>query len=240
MELILQVNEKEHILNIADTNGKILNAFTETRSSFVKINGNIIKVDSSFFKDSKVSDCLFNIKNNKHKKLTPDKIKNNKIVLILESPHKDEFEKDTFKPLYPASGKTGERISTFFNEIVEKVEIENINEIIICNPVQWQSSIHELHKKGLTGEFKDLRDKVWCSLWESSQVDFCNRLRSYNADIIINACTIKLKTILHVFFFFFFSSKTKYLTNHPSSWNINRLRTIIDASSFHSHPGSIP
>ena len=218
MELILQVHEKEHILNITDANGKILNAFTETESSFVKIKGNTVKVDSSFFQDTVVSDCLFNIENNKHKKLTPDKIKNNKIVLILESPHKAEYEKDTFKPLYPASGKTGERISNYFNEIVSKVKIENNNEIIICNPVQWQSSLHELHKKCLTGEFRDLRDKVWGCLWNESYEDFYKRLKKYNHKIIINACTRKLSPEVQKALDNNFQETTRYITTQPSSW----------------------
>ncbi len=218
MELILQVNEKEQILNITDTNGKVLNAFTETGSQFVKINGNTVKVDSSFFKDTNVSDCLFNIQNNEHEKLTPDKIKNSKIVLILESPHKAEFEKDTFKPLYPASGKTGERISNYFKEINSKMKIENSDEIIICNPVQWQSSLHELHKKGLTGEFRELRDKVWGCLWDESNDDFYKRLKKYNPKIIINACTGKLSPEVQKALDNNFQETTRYITTHPSSW----------------------
>ena len=113
------------------------------------------------------------------------------IVIILESPHRNEFLEDF---IGPALGKTGEKL----DEYLEKRLNEKLSElskktagklngeyrVILCNAIQYQASL------GLDTEY--LRDRVWLNLWLKRKLrnNFIERLKSYNPDIIFNLCTL--------------------------------------------------
>lgn len=130
-----------------------------------------------------------------------------KIALLVESPHKDEFD-GLFNPLCPLNGSSGRRFS---NNIIGRLENWFNNSLIkdgtyyvevrIINPVQYQTSLfHFLNGKiayntygnfSYTSLCSSLRDEVWRFLYQTCNLesDFIIRVRAYAPDYIINCCT---------------------------------------------------
>lgn len=113
--------------------------------------------------------------------------KNKRIVIILESPHKDEYSKTIPAPA-PAMGKTGRNIKEYLLEILDKKignpkDNEKKYDVILMNAIQYQTSL------GIDTEY--FRDRVWLTLWnkEDLRKEFIKRLEGYNADIVFNFCT---------------------------------------------------
>ena len=111
----------------------------------------------------------------------------NIMIMILESPHKDEFNKDG-KPIGPAVGKTGENIRDYIEAIFKK-KIEGFQNyhLILMNPIPFQCSL------GVSsGTF---RDEVFAKSWEEEEKKFEERLDSLlkalngKTVVIVNACT---------------------------------------------------
>ncbi len=166
------------------------------------------------------------------------------IVLILESPHKDEYDYNNkkgekiFEPIAPAQGTTGDNIDyhlhTVIGKIINQIK-ENINSnfdipdntpIIIANPIQWQTSMNFLYKKNAgTNLDTSLRDKVWRRIWKLKDIqdDFGKRLKSYNPLLIINACTSSLQPLIETFLKKIknnIQQSKRATTHHPSYWDI--------------------
>ncbi|MCI7213793.1 MAG: hypothetical protein MR467_06620, partial [Bacillales bacterium] len=152
-----------------------------------------------------------------------------KVALILESPHKDEFD-IYYRPLLPANGLTGKKIYEKLGSKMNNKALLNrsfVYEIYIINPVQYQCSLyHELeikdfgaHIYGATTHCRKLTNKVFRCLFGSAkhptdiQLDFQARLCTYNPDIILNCCTYGLKKLVDGAI----HSKT-ILLDHPSRW----------------------
>ena len=123
------------------------------------------------------------------------------IALVLESPHKKEFENSSCGP---AKGAAGENISDillgnlakfrFINDIQNegayfKTSIdlrEGKYKLLLINAVQYQCSLGDLTGKGK----KEQRDKIFRAFFiREAQDDFIERLRRHNPKIIINCCT---------------------------------------------------
>ena len=110
------------------------------------------------------------------------------IVVVLESPHKDEFNNQNFPNGNPALGKTGKMLQEHFKAILRKniSELPNNYRVILMNSIQFQCSLGEVPKK--------YRDYMWLSLWFGTnnlfKNDFIRRLNSYNPSYIFNFCTI--------------------------------------------------
>lgn len=122
------------------------------------------------------------------------------IVVLLESPHKDEYDyggSGTLTPKGPAQGTTGgsisKHLSGYFNNPPEGQEYirsdSRGSHVIICNPIQFQTSLHAA-KLRLTS---DGEAKVWKGIWNVTLVkeNFLCRLLWYSPHIIVNACTSK-------------------------------------------------
>lgn len=150
-----------------------------------------------------------NSTNNDYQKIS-NKREDNNILIILESPHNDEYEYPDFIPLQPANGNTGERFFTYFTkDILNYVHSEsmpiplknylNINfTYCICfvNPVPFQTSLHYILSKGgqkRVGVDKDIRNAIWNKLFLHCERDFIKRLESYKPFAILNSCTGELK-----------------------------------------------
>ncbi|WP_291627685.1 hypothetical protein [Clostridium sp.] len=166
--------------------------------SFKKCNDNYV----GFFE---YSNCVVNenlwfckhLRNiNKDKvKITKDNLSDIKnrnekiIVIVLESPHIDEFNEKKFSVApAPALGSTGCNLDKYFckviNECFKEYEIENCRyHVILSNAIQYQCSL------GTNTEV--FRDRVWLKLWlnRSFKKYFINRLEEYSPDIIMNFCT---------------------------------------------------
>lgn len=157
------------------------------------------------------------------------------IILILESPHMDEFD-NNFNSIAPAQGITGKYIEMYITHIIKDIYIKNPNKIedgeyriIIINPIPCQSSLHYLHKQSLSSSssFKTLRDKVWYELWSQDpkyKNNFISTINSINPIIIINSCTAVIKSkYLNPLLKSKFNNYIVYSSNHPSSWYTKRI-----------------
>ena len=127
-------------------------------------------------------------KNNK-KHCNIENIKGDKknIIIILESPHKDEYKDKEF--IAPALGKTGINLKDKFKGKIDEVIENNANllegeyNLVLVNAIQYPTSL------GFTTS--NFRDRMWLDLWIVNNFRQCliNRINSYNPDIIINLCT---------------------------------------------------
>lgn len=125
------------------------------------------------------------------------------LILLLESPHKDEY--DNFgKPLRPANGKTGLKINKFLTNQIQKSWKLNSN-IIYCvwivNAIQYQMSGYNQLKTFLNYDkiWHTVRNCVFKTVWNSEklfglQFDLKTRISSINPAIIINCVTGGKKT----------------------------------------------
>jgi hypothetical protein len=175
----------------------------------------------------------------------------NVIVLLLESPHKDEFDYKYFStdgenteitkmtPMAPARGSTGTAIDhhllTVLMPIIKK---DGEYKIFIVNPIQYQTSLWAIHGKPLAKKRKKteegkLRDEVWKALWDFKdsnafifQDDFRNRLNSYSPEIIINCCTKEFRQTV-----------TDYIKTTKNNSKNNHLISL-DYLYGGSHPSS--
>ena len=78
----------------------------------------------------------------------------NKIILILESPHVEEF----VEPYGPAKGVTGKNIRNLFQAVCGEDLLIGKYNLILMNAIQYQCSL------GLPTKY--YRDKVFDSVWE--------------------------------------------------------------------------
>ena len=132
------------------------------------------------------------------------------IVLLLESPHKDEYQPGNINcPIAPANGATGDNIDRCLGTVLRQIKGALINarldeaefikpdsHVIISNPIQFQTSLHAIHGKSLQKKWVTLRNNVWWTLWNEQRIqrNFRARLKRYNPSLIINACTGKRST----------------------------------------------
>ncbi len=154
------------------------------------------------------------------------------ILLILESPHKDEYTygENQMTPVALANGKTGDGIydnlDLVFNDIIKKLDSTssldaNIYRVIIYNPIPYQTSLHFLHRQSLTGIYSTLRNNVWKGLWKNDTTfknGMITLIKDLKPSLIINACTAgvteEVNDVLKVL-----EEKTLlFSTYHPSSW----------------------
>ena len=96
------------------------------------------------------------------------------LLIMLESPHQDEYDARTMRPIGPAQGNTGRVICRHLAEILRKSPdmraVPNGTRVIIANPVPFQTSLHAVHGADLAGPFSRLRDAVWTSIWAMPEV----------------------------------------------------------------------
>ena len=163
--------------------------------------------------------------------------KNRSIVIIIESPHKDEYT-ENFVPISPAQGATGEKIEKFIVDILRKhkqIELPNgLYNLLIVNPVQFQASLFNFHKVPLNSKHSAasaLRDKVWRSIFLKEKDNFTKRLVSYRPALLINACTAKLKSLIdeeieHLIENRIITDIGYFIANkHPSMWSSKTILT---------------
>ncbi len=122
---------------------------------------------------------------------TSDYSKYKSLVVILESPHLDEFDViDKNKKIIgnrPANGKTGERFRKEFEQIINNKYSSKLSKgnyfVYLVNSVQYQCS--------LGAKTNIFRDYVWLTLWLEREIreNFIDRLKIINPSIIINCCT---------------------------------------------------
>lgn len=168
------------------------------------------------------------------------------IVIVLESPHKDEYLRNVGQPIAPAQGSTGSNIEDWLDHVLRSCSAlcrelrAGTTRVVLSNPVQFQASLASVIESG--SQWKKVRDAVWKALWDSQPTAtsqdcgertanasfpirdcFEDRLRTYSPDYIINACTStgsmkKMKESVSSFLRCHFPNCKRYEATHPSSW----------------------
>lgn len=121
----------------------------------------------------------------------------NRLIIVLESPHVDEFEFcDNFQAhsaIGPANGKTGVNIRNFLQNATQEFSALNFAELndrfalILMNSIQYQCSLgNQLNNT----PSRRNRDMVFRACWVRAKQDFCERLSRYLTErtLVINAC----------------------------------------------------
>lgn len=147
------------------------------------------------------------------------------IVVVLESPHTDEFNSNgTAKG--PAQGKTGDRFDKYFEQLLKQSSISNIigetpHMVVFVNSVQYQCS---LGKQPLKGKNRRECNENWRLCFKSGcDGDLVNRLNALNPIAVINLCTVDLKKDVEQKVCNF---KNYTSGNHPASWWRPKYRMI--------------
>lgn len=149
-----------------------------------------------------------------------------KVLLILESPHKAEFD-EVFNPITIANGITGRNISNHVLRLLTKIDNEsNTFDITIYNPVPFQTSLNYFTNQDSINS--DTKNQFWFHCWWN--MAYKEKLSKFSLDgkfkYFINACT---KDLSH-----FVSDELKnvtstiYKVSHPSS-----AAWVSDADNFH-------
>ena len=135
------------------------------------------------------------------------------LVIVLESPHRDEYGCSVEMPIAPARGQTGARMHKHLGKVLKKScpqLTESLRDhapvrVVISNPVPFQTSAYAIHGGRLPKTIGDqLRNFIWPALWKLEepnpkndaqprrvlQREFCKRLQGYNPVAIVNACTL--------------------------------------------------
>lgn len=174
---------------------------------------------------------------------------NKTIVIVLESPHKDEYLRDVGQPIAPAQGSTGSNIQGWLDHVLRSCsalcgELSAGTRVVLSNPVQFQASLASVIDSD--SQWGNVRDAVWNVLWDSQSTAtsqdcgertanasfpirdcFRHRLRTYNPNYIINACTSATRTMkcmkksVSSFLRCHFPNCKRYEVGHPSSWGMN-------------------
>lgn len=135
------------------------------------------------------------------------------IIIILESPHVDEFKGEAA----PAKGLTGKNIRKYILEVFG-LKKDTEKGLIIINAVQYQCSL------GLPTQY--LRDKVFQTVWSSGGKEkFKQRLKSAyrEDDDIFNCCTkgylsgVELRKLVQQEIPS--DIESKFRRTHPASWH---------------------
>jgi hypothetical protein len=222
---VKKFSAKSIFLDKEASDWKIENSFFDKSSEVPDIFRYVLKYTSTsvwkFFDTNKKDVHKFEI--DKDQKVIPTEDSKN-IILLLESPHKDEYEikDDKLAPRSPASGDSGRAIYDFFTSHVLPMlnslglELNNSTEYNFCivNPVPYQTSLVNIHQEGL---ISSLRDKIWKAMYPKLKEDFKSRLEGYRPFVILNGCTSNLKDLLKPEINQITNSKV-YNVNHPASW----------------------
>ena len=196
--------------------------------------GNDIVIDGAFGEDNRVQDLYkYRIRcrdDGQLELVAPhdnDQMERDTLVIILESPHKDEYLNNCIDdPGEPAAGVTGSRIGNHLLDIIGLCPdlLCNLSDgetrVILCNPIQFQTSLVAVIN---APNWRIVRDAVWKKLWNIQEIknDFEERLEGHEPDYIINACTSHLQNKISEFLLQCnrFPDSKKYETHHPAAWH---------------------
>jgi hypothetical protein len=181
--------------------------------------------------DGVMTDIFFNPSDRKNKQhlLPPDRNSSFKtIVIILESPHLDEYKDHSF--INPALGTTGENLQNYFEKLINALAISEHDlkngqyRIILMESIQYQCSL------GIKPLNKNIRNLVFSEIWNlqnkngefPTKNDFISRLASYMPDVILNLCTTPSNNLVQKEIEQYrnkYPSVKLYIGCHPSSWH---------------------
>ncbi|RKQ16919.1 hypothetical protein [Ureibacillus endophyticus] len=181
-------------------------------------------LNNNLIGNSNYPDMIFKQKNN-----------NNKLIgFILESPHEDEYQHNfsSMIPIAPAQNlaATGGVIHNEINHVLISLSTlypthfsnGEMIDIVILNPIPYQTSLFHVHQKALKGPYVTLRNNIWKCNWNMQSIknEFHSILNIFSTnDILINCCTSQLQPILHTWLQNTLSSNPPLLLrgHHPST-----------------------
>jgi hypothetical protein len=158
----------------------------------------------------------------------------NPVVIILESPHKNEFDPITKMALGPCMGVSGENFNSFFNSIFHLSSIyQNIQhavcDVIFLNAIQYQCSLGlSLSGKNNLAN-KKVRDSNFLTCLNNiNNNDFILRLQAIHPFAIINLCTKGLSNLQQkIDNICIQQGFVNYTTGyHPSTWKNKKYAKI--------------
>lgn len=146
------------------------------------------------------------------------------LVMILESPHVDEFIGDPG----PAKGFTGDMIRSFLQEAINPQDVDGFG-LVLVNAIQHQCSL------GISTS--EHRDKIFRAVWaQGGQENFVSRLRSVlrPGDVVMNCCTkgndfelnTPLRSLVEASMRQHFPEIQTIRRMHPASWRTKSLRGV--------------
>lgn len=257
LELKLRVPWRRDLLPVDYDNQDVIRIIKDSGSPNVCTHGNDVRVVDFFGPNNKVPDvsryligdsvcCVrhnvdsYRICNNRYVNLRCDisvqqlqqQIQQaGSIVLLLESPHKDEYQHNHINcPKAPAMGQTGIRIERCLGTVLSKTRTDYIRvapdnpelieigrHVVLSNPIQFQTSLDTIHDQGIV---QGLRNSVWRTLWEEEHIKQCfrERINTYRPRLIVNACTRALKSTVKRFVRETLLNVPLYNAPHPASW----------------------
>jgi hypothetical protein len=128
------------------------------------------------------------------------------ILLILTSPHKDEYVRKPngqLAPKAPAQGRNwlgaGRAIHSYGHDVLRKVGLaDGEYSLLIANPVPYQCSLSSIAPGNPAPLDPTVRDHVWRQLFSLKVIrrNFLDRCLRYSPRIILNCCTTALRTEL--------------------------------------------
>ncbi len=140
-----------------------------------------------------------------------------KLALILESPHKCEYNGRI--PLRPANGNTGKNINTKLinRSFINSLDYDFDYEVMLINPVQLQCSCYNQGNNIFTSN-RTGKNNVFKCLFDCLKYDFHQRLISYKPDFILNCTTYDLKKVVENAICGVRQVGSDATDKHPSSW----------------------
>jgi hypothetical protein len=114
-----------------------------------------------------------------------------KLALILESPHKNEYQSNSYIPIGPARGTSCERIERCIvnRQWVRQLDSNCVYEICVMNAIQYQCSAWN-YISGFSKLDTVLRNNLFKKMWTGfARKSFVHRIEDYSPDKIVNCCT---------------------------------------------------
>jgi len=148
------------------------------------------------------------------------------LVMVLESPHVDEYDPTHCYTPWPANGVTGENIQSRALELAELLSVPLDIGLILFNAIPYQCSQGNSRP---AKEWKVRRDRIFAHAWEQDATKslFRARLNHWVApgDVVVNCCTAglsckpKLRDLVETEIVGSLGNTvTRFRMHHPASW----------------------
>ena len=124
------------------------------------------------------------------------------LVILLESPHRDEYLRNVGRPIAPAQGTTGRRLHRYLGEVLRSCPSLHCSlrtgttRVILSNPIQFQASLvailgskerpeenKKIRKKRVKKNREAVRDAVWKALWNYTHDNTSEECREQSANV---------------------------------------------------------
>lgn len=161
------------------------------------------------------------------------------VVMVLESPHVDEFDPTHCYTPWPANGLTGAAIQRNALQMSEVLKVPRDTGLVLFNAIPYQCSQVRIGKKS---EWKERRDLIFSHCWaqDATKALFRARLRHWvkPGDVVVNACTAglqskpKLRDLVEAEMTGLFGAAViRFRMHHPAGWRSKHLADhVLDSS----------